>query len=227
MKGRKFCNKHQTNHLMEIATVEFFAVMEALLFAFLSSMESELSVSPEDKSPKPNLLDCTCWTDSKLSTPTTLELWPGILTKRFFKISRLHFFFIKRFYSFAKMNRFTFPRHLTVVWRQISAQTNLIAGFHSTGIYPFNPDIIRAFVPNALPFAPSAVAPVEPPPSAKPRVDPVAQAVSLVKIEDILTSDMSLSAEEAHFLVDGLLQIINRELELFFSFFSIFFQFFS
>ncbi|OQV13171.1 hypothetical protein BV898_12601 [Hypsibius exemplaris] len=110
-----------------------------------------------------------------------------------------------------ELSRLTFPRHLTMVWRQISAQTNLLAGFRDTGIFPFDPQVIRAFVPNALPFPP-----IVQPASAKAaskkntRVDPVAQAVSLVKIEDILTADMGIAQEEAHFLVDGLLQILNR-----------------
>ncbi|GAU98969.1 hypothetical protein RvY_10037 [Ramazzottius varieornatus] len=108
-----------------------------------------------------------------------------------------------------ELTRVTFPRHITIVWRQISAQTNLIASFMETGIYPFDPQIIRGFVPHALPF-PSEMQVIQATQPASPTVDPVAHAVSLVKIEDILTSEMNISPEEAHFLVDGLLQIMNR-----------------
>ena len=111
----------------------------------------------------------------------------------------------------SQLSRVTFPRHLTIIWRQISAQTNLENGFRDTGISPFDPQVIRGFVPSALPYPPPPPAPAAPPAPPKLVVDPVTQAMSLVKIEDILTTDMGISAEEAHFLVDGLLQIINRK----------------
>ena len=98
---------------------------------------------------------------------------------------------------FLRITRSSFPRHLAEVCTHANFNRNLPSGFAEAGIFPFNLETILATA------------------YQKPKVPPAQfdltrHRSSLMKIEEIMRSEMHMAASVAHQYVMGLTEAISK-----------------